>query len=422
MFLQRSLGASLAGLVLVCLSLVPVRATAVGQLNELVPWPMMCAAITGSSLDLVQTPGVAVSCTDCSGPVRYGVLALGDGTDAGASCAVLESPGTRPFIRIDTDNDHDLSDNPWLPCEMQVGARAYQWRVTVMVRFTSGGVVTRVPYRVGVYAEYSYETGKYDWYYAGYCYRQGSTSIEGSSYAVGVLNMTTTGTYGDLSKLLVAIDIDRDGVLDTLPGSPEVFGPGELLTLPTGTYRVSSVSNDGLTIQLDREGDPVPRPIIARGEPAPAFSTTDLDGNKLSVPDGSSWATVLVLVPQLGSSTQTGACTTCSGKDPSLRPGQILNAISGLRKKVTLVVVSGAPVTAGLALRGNSSVDVRVVYDPAINTLYRRLAGAFVIDRDGTIVAMDEFWSTIRCGEPFSGYTELRGFDIRGALVALLRH
>ncbi len=421
--MYRLLVAILACAVVAGFGAVPLNAEEVGHLDEMVPWPMMCASIAGESLVLGPSLTSGIGCSDCPGGTRYGVLKLGDGTDAGTACAVLEFPDSPPLLRLDTDNDQELADDAWLHFDVQVGPRAFEWYVTTLVKFASTGSTIRVPYRVVVHAEYSYEMGDYEWFYAGFSHREGFVDIGGRSYAIAVASVTTTGTYSDLSSLVVAVDIDQDGTLDTLPYSNEVFGPGEALVLPTGAYRVSSMSSDGLTIHLDRQGDSVPRPVIARGGPAPAFSTIDLNGETVSVPDYLSVATVLVFVPSLGSGPRSSSCTTCSGtSDFSARAADVLNAISDLGGRVTLVVVSGAPDPVPLAQEPQSRVRVHVVYDPSVNALYRRTTvGAFVMDGNRMIVAMDEVWSTIKDGVPHGAYAELRPFDIRYAVEQLLR-
>ena len=417
--MYRLLVVAATGLGLLALISISVWGTEIGLLGEMIPWPMMCAGITGETLELAEKPGEAVSCPDCLGPLKFGLLELGDGSDPGVSCAVLEPPNAPPLLRLDLNNNKNLSDDPWLELDEQVGPRSYHWFATVTVRFASeNGVVTLVPYHLTVFAQYSYESAAYDWMYGGFCQRKGVISIEGVSYAIAVASLTTTGAYGDLSNLVVAIDVDRDGTLDTLPYSHEVFAPMAPLALPTGTYRVAWMSNDGLAIHLEREGGPVARPTIARGEQAPGFSATGLAGETVSVPGESPAITVLLFVLELDSAA---GCTTCSGGNPRTRAEQILQVISDLGEDVRLIVVAGSQATHGLAEPPESRVQVHVLYDPAINDLYRRTFGAFVIDQSDTIVAMDEAWSTVKCGRPQGAYAELTPLDIRWAIDRLRR-
>jgi len=105
------------------------------------------------------------------------------------------------------------------------------------------------------------------------------------------------------------------------------------------------------------------------------------------------------------------------------RVDDIRSALNGLERDVTRVVVVKDPVAHGFRFNDEVSVPVHVVCDPTVNDLYRRSVGAFVIDADGTIVAMDETWGVTPdfFGRPKGAYRELRAFEIRDAVDCLLR-
>jgi hypothetical protein len=270
--------------------------TEVAWLGELVPLPMLAIGFAAKSVILAETPQESIILGEMPARARFGLLPIGSGLDPGISFALLEDDGTPPLLRLDSNNDEDLSNDPWLSYSEQEGPRKYMWFLTITPEYETNGIVSRVPYHIVFVAEYAYDTGDYECYYAGFSYRSGLVNIDGITYAIAVSSLVSTGLYSDPSTLVVAVDLDQDGFIDTLPYSHEVFGPGEPIDFPTGRYRISWASDDGRTLHLEREGEAEPRPVIARGKPAPAFGALTIRGEGISIPSGSNEVTVLLFL------------------------------------------------------------------------------------------------------------------------------
>lgn len=396
--------------------------TAVALLGEMVPWPMQCAGITGESLDfLSEGPMEEVVWSGRVEPVRFALLPLGDGADPGVTLVEYRQPGGPPLLLLDADNDENLNNDSWLLPDERNGPRAFMWFVTVSVEYSESGTAPRLPYRISVYGEYSYESQAYAYHYSGYSHRRGLLKIDDETYVMAIASLGSTGRYDDLQSLVTAVDLDRDGELDTLPYSHEVFGPGEPLVLPTGTYSIVRASPNGQEFHLQRRGEGARRPVIARGEPLPSFETNTIDGERISVPARDGRITVLLFVRHVTASD----CSACS--TPSLlsrqRVEDVRAALYGLDEEVTLVVVVEEPPPDGFRFEDGLRIPVHVVCDGAINELYRRSVGAFVIAANGVVVAMDETWIIAPdvFGRPKGAYQELRGFDIRNVIDGLLQ-
>lgn len=407
---------TLALMLLSALSAISCLADDVAWLGELVPWPMFSAGITGRSLELSESPDEAIVWEGKHAESRFGTLLLGSGADQGITCVLLEGGETPPLLLLDANNDENLDNDVWLFYSERNGSRWYTWHATVTVEYEDDGQISRVPYRIAFVAKYDYAADAYECIYGGFSHRRGLVSLEGETYAIAVASMLSTGTYSDVSTLVVSIDLDRDGYIDTLPYSHEAFGPGEPLQLPTGEYRVVWASDDGLELHLKRAGEPEPRPAIARGKPAPRFEAHSVLGASVSIPSLEGGACVLLFL----SLSDNGSCSSCSGEAAEVdldRLDSIYSALFGLLEEVSLVVVVDSDVEGNTAAQYEKA---HIVYDPAVNRLYRRSVGVFVIDQAGMIVAMDETWFTWECDLPNARYEALRTGELGDAVRGLL--
>ncbi len=396
--------------------------TEVAWLGELVPWPMLATGFAAKSLILAETPQETIVLGGMSAYARFGLLPIGSGLDPGISFALLEDDDVPPLLRLDANNDEDLSNDPWLSYSEQEGPRKFTWFLTITPEYETNGTVSRVPYHIVFVAEYDYDAGGYECYYAGYSHRSGLVNIDGATYAIAVTSLVSTGLYSELSTLVVAVDLDQDGFVDTLPYSHEAFGPGEPIDFPTGKYRISWASDDGRILHLEREGEAEPRPVIARGKPAPGFEAVTIQGESVSIPSRLNEVTVLLFL----SSISDGDCPSCGENAATVnfsRLESIQASLSNLAKEgsISLVVIVDADISDSLI--PESEPTAYVVFDPAINRLYRRSfgVGAFVIDQEGIIVAMDEAWSTFGCTRPHGAYSQLRTSEIRAVVERLLQ-
>jgi hypothetical protein len=415
-------GLAVAATILAVASAAWASDVEVALLGEMVPWPMQCAGITGDSLDFLgEGPMEEIGWSGGVKPVRYALLPLGNASDPGITVVEFAQPGGPPLLLLDADNDESLDNDSWLLPDVRNGPRSYTWFITVTVEYGEVGTVSRLPYRISVYGEYAYESQAYAYHYGGYCHRRGLVTIGGEKHVMAVVSLGSTGCYDDLGSLVTAVDLDYDGELDTLPYSHEIFGPGAPIVLPTGTYAIVWASPDGQEFHLQREGDGGARPSIARGEPALAFEARTVDGLDISVPARDGRITVLVFVRRVTASD----CVTCSTSSllSRERVDDIRAALYGLAEEIALVVIVEEMPPDGFHFEDGFRISVDVVCDPAVNNLYRRSVGAFVIDADGMIVAMDETWivSPDLFGRPKGAYQELRGFEIRDVVDSLLQ-
>lgn len=397
-------------------STITCLATAVAWMGELVPWPMFSAGITGRSLQLGENPTETLVWEGKPEQSRFGTLLLGSGADRVITCVLLEGIGPAPLLLLDADNDENLDNDVRLSYSEQTGPRSYVWYATVTVEYGDEGRTSRVPYRIAFIANYDYTTDAYECFYGGFSHRRGLVSIEGETYAIAVASMLSVGTYSDISTLVVSIDLDRDGYIDTLPYSHEAFGPGEPLQLPTGAYRIVWASDDGLELHLEKEGPPEPRPVISRGEPAPEFEVRTVLGDSVSVPSLEGKVGVLLFLPL----ADDAFCPDCLEEDASVnfaRLDSIYNTLFDLLPDVSLIAVVGTDIPRETAAQYEKA---HIVYDATLNLLYRRSVGVFVIDQAGTIVAMDEAWATRQCNQPLGNYSPLRTAEIADTVRRLL--
>jgi len=385
-------------------------------LGEMVSTPLACAAITGDSLEFAQNPAEEIAWSGRLASARYGLIPLGNSKDPGITIVEYAQPGGPPLLLLDADNDQVLDNNSWQVPEVRNGVRAYTWFVTVTVKYGEDPVI-RLPYAISVYGEYSYKLGCYMYFYGGYSHRRGLVTIDGQKYALAVASMGSSGRYDKLETLVVAVDLDRDGELNSLPYSHEVFGPGAPIVFPTGTYSIIWASADGQEIHLQRDGEGAIRPIIARGEPIPSFESRGLNGELISVPSDDGKTTVLLFVHHLTVSDDP------RHPEPALISGERVEDVrAALRgRDVELVVITEEEPADDLHF-GGLGVVPHVVFDPAVNELYRRAVGVFVVDQQGIIVAMDETWWTWveYAGHPKGDYQELRALEIREVVDALV--
>lgn len=395
-----------------CVSLAAMGAdSATAWMGEMVPWPMMATGIAARQVELSEHPTEEVELPDlCGDEVQYALLPLGDGPDPGITCAVIVGSQDVPSLLVDVQNNESLADDVWLSPTRRLDLDAYGWLVEVMVEFPSGGAIRRIPYHILITGEYSYETGSYVWFYGGSCHRRGVLTVDGAAYPIAVTNLQTTGGYEDPETLVLAVDVDRDGVLNTLPGSHEVFGPGEAISIAEGAYRIHSVQADGTQIEFERVGEPSPRPAIEPGLPAPGFEVGSVTGDVVTVPDDQLTTVVVFLA-----SGRSSGCSTC-GLDRFVMPERVRDLERVLSDQAPgvarIVVVTDREVSAENLRAAISDVPVAVCVAPDVVELYRGTEELLVIDAGGTIAALDQFWFTYVEGRPVIQLHRLSALDV----------
>ena len=392
----------------------------VGYLGELIPWPTMSAGMRVVHLELATRPYEEITGQEMWGPVEeeaFGIIPVGTGEDRGISFIFL--PGDPPRLIIDTNNDEDLADESGGYRVEKIDPRSFSWYATVLVEYGEGDMTSRVPYHICLTALYDQSSGTYEYGYSGFCQRRGLIELEGRLYPISITSLLSSAIYSDTSELVVVIDTDGDGELNDLPGSHEVYGPGEPIRVGETLYAISSVSDDGRRIVVEPIGKAPPRPIIARGRAAPDFRSTTVTGEPIALSDFKGKVVVLLFIPDL--SPTSADCTACVSQvvsPPVLRLRSIWQAIEPFGGNVRMIVVSeSAPTSEELPLTGD---NVSYIADPDVVRLYRRSYGAFVIDQEGIIRAMDEPWSKLVEGRPKGELDQLHPFEILGVVERLL--
>jgi hypothetical protein len=410
-------------LFLMTLAPLVVLAQDSGLLGEVVPWPILSADISMHPLPLydqplekrVALPPVAPNSAEYS----YGILRLGSGPDPGIT--VVISQHEEPWIIVDVNNDEDLANDNLVGNRESIDARTYRWQVTVNVEYNEKGTVSRLPYHILILASFSYATEEYEYWYSCFCHRRGLVDLGGTLYPIAITDLSSTAKYDDLSNIFVAIDTDGDGELDMRPESHEVYRPKEPFRVQVQdvVYAITSVSEDGRRMTLERIGNAEPRPIIGPGHTAPDFDATTLDGQDIRLSDFRGKVVVLVFCPIL----KTSSCPMCDtiSSPTSSRLSDIRDSVSLFGDSAVMITVyAGSKPVDFDDMTGPRLQTEIALWDPQIAEIYRRSNGLFIIDQDGVIAGMDETWYTIWCGVPRGGRHYLTPPEINDILTNLL--
>ncbi|HCL90210.1 MAG TPA: hypothetical protein DHW70_02630 [Candidatus Atribacteria bacterium] len=406
--------------IIVCLilfaivSIVPVFADQVGYLGEMRPWPMLCAGVPILPLDLSDSPLETLVGPVCAGECSYALIPVGNGNDPGISVVIWNEEN--PRILVDTNNNEDLGDESGVYAREQIFLHAFTWSFNVDVEYEVKGTVHTVPYHLSIIADYSYETEKYRFLAGGFCQRRGGIELSGSFVPIAITDLSSTARYNDVSQLVVAIDTDGDGKLDTLPGSHEVYKPGGPLQVGDVLYEITYVSVDGRTIALKEAGAAIPRAILKPGRQVPDFATVAIGGSSFWLSDFLGKVVILLFQPRVNEN----GCVNC----PSTGYDRLTAISKGLEEfgnEVVIIVVATEkkPVQEQWLAYIEGS-NILGVWDPAVTELYHSKSGLLIVDQHGVIKAMDEAWFTYKQGRPKGYYyrlNEIEICDIVGNLV-----
>ena len=414
------------GLFLAILASLTVLGQETALLGEMVPLPILSAAIPMHRLGLYDQPveeyvGLA-PVTPGGAEYSYGILPLGSGPDPGITVAVSEHG--EPRILVDANNDEDLANDPGIQDRERIDARTYRWQVTVDVEYKIYGTITRAPYHLLILADFSYATERYEYWYSCFCHRRGLIDLEGTLYPIAMSDLSSTAKYDDLSNISVSIDTDGDGKLDMLLGSHEVYGPKDPFQVQVRDvmYMITSVSEDGRRMALEQVGNAEARPIIGLDHLAPDFTARTIDGQDIRVSDFLGKVVVLVFCPVL----KTSGCPMCDtiSSSTSTRISDIRDSVSLFGDSVVMITVyaGSRPVDSDDTPGPRLQTEI-TLWEPQIAEIYRRSNGLFIIDQEGIIAGMDEPWASMRCGVPRGGYRLLRQGEIEDIIANLLaRH
>jgi len=387
-----------------------------GYLGEVVPWPLMPAGMRVISLDLGSSPleeltGMA-RWIDDSEDIAFGLLPVGDGSDPGVTFLAILAE--EPRLIVDTDNDESLGDEQGFLIPEPINARSYSWYFSVWPEYEGG---QKVEYPVCVSAYYSYSEAAHAWGYSGFCQRRGLLDLQGQVYEAAITSLQSSGVYSDVAEIVIAIDSNRDGEINDLPGSCEVFGPGEPIQAQGQSFEIEHISADGRRIMFVPADSVAPRSLIARGERAPEFTATSTLGEEISFPMAGRDAAVIVFVPQISAPS----CDPCAAPHPPTGEARLLaivEAMSSFEEDVPVLVVT--PTCSEPLSPAITKLDVTILCDRSIAELYRRVDGLLIVDSAGVIVAMDEAWRKHIGPRPAGSIDQLLLHEIEAVVAQLL--
>lgn len=384
-----------------CAAIACAAQTVQGLLPQLVPWPAMTWAVPATELELGASPDASLLDLNLPAGAMYGILPVGS---VGVGVVFSVTPGEPPRLLIDTDGDSSLADEVGGYCVMQNGARSFCWAVTVLARYANGEGSRLAPCRVLITTRYDYGLPGYRFHYSVFCQRQGLVNLGDRLCPIALCTLRHDGRYDDLSSLIVVIDANEDGVLDDLPGSPDVFSASDTLQVGGRLFAIETVAPDGQSITLQEAGTAHARPAIARDLPAPLFETVALDGTNLSLSQLRGSCVVLDFLPAWAGSS----CATCAGETsrPLARLRDVCALLDGTAADLVVILEGELPPDAP------TGPNIAYVQDPEVEKLYRRTYGLLVIDPAGVIRALDEAWAEVQGDLRIGHLDELDAFDV----------
>ncbi len=222
-------------------------------------------------IQLSSQPIPALTEPSYHGTAMYGLVPLGGMRFP----VVLDSDGGSGTLYVDVDGSGALSAASWMS-HGQDG----NYLASVSFRL-SGEAVDERRYRaflmwnpdtpsVLTYCRDNYESGEID--------------LDGAMYKIAIIDENSDGEFDDLSGGVFLIDLDRDGTILASPDSHERYRLDEAFNIGGEVYAVTRVTADGSQIEIDKSDTWVdPKPPLEVGYPAPDFSLTDYEGDKIQL-------------------------------------------------------------------------------------------------------------------------------------------
>ncbi len=398
-----------------------------GLLGELVGRPMLSASFELHYFSLTEEPREELTGLPPTVKGRnysFGEIKLGSGPDRIITAVFLHNED--PRLWLDRNNNEDLSDDGDGNWDYQPGRQKFEWTEPLQVEYRVEGRVISSSYQIKVYGEYDPVDKRVEQFNYGVdCQRRGLLDLEDGLYPIALTDLNSDGRYDDLENLVLSVDTDRDGKLDTKFASHEVYHPQEPFRFQVGTteYRMESVSPDGSKIKVAKVGREPPRPILEPGEPAPGFESETLTGESISLSDYRGKIVLLIF----WSPTYDYLESTCRQDG-----GNVLERIRFLDEDfgdgdedVALIGIATGDEQPKKEEIKPEEVDFPIVWDPEIVDLYRWLQGfraadrLFVIGKDGTIKAMDQLWVKYVNNRPVVEYDRLDPLTVSRIVDAL---
>ena len=212
------------------------------------------------------------------------MIELGDGADNIVTVVYDKTDHQFPRIYVDSNNDEDLTnDGPGL-CDSDRG------RLTVEVKCENWVV----PY-VFVLSPYADVDRDHICYYRSSC-RTGELSISEGTYRIAILDANSDGRFDDVNRGILFVDLNQDGRFECDSDSAEFYLLGKPFNILGTVRKVASLSPNGEVLRLRLSDAPVAmKRYLEPGQPAPAFSGEDLEGNLIDLASEAAGAKYLLL-------------------------------------------------------------------------------------------------------------------------------
>lgn len=212
----------------------------------------------------------------------FGVLVLGDSKDSFVTIALDEAPDKSfSYIYIDKNNNEDLTDDGEPVWDEDKGSYWLK-EVLVDVDYLDAPTNAPVPYPVSLYHFKNRLSHLVVAYRNGY--REGEIALKDTTYKIALLDDDLDGLFNDFDNGALIIDVNKDGVLDGNPDSPEFYALGQPINVNGRTYDIQHISPAGNLIAFSLADSSVrAKPNLTLGQPAPLFHGRTMDGRTIDL-------------------------------------------------------------------------------------------------------------------------------------------
>ena len=421
--MPRALATAL--LVALCFAFVASGSEVLVHLDGLVPWPALGAIIpVEPALVSPDAPFGLIGWETWLPPEArryFGSLVVGSGGGTGIFFIVAQDSGGDLELAVDQNGDSAVSEDELLCCEnrIPIGPRSYSWLFTAAVEYVEGGTAVESAMQFQFSAVYSHVIDDYRFFYGPFCQKTGELVLGAETRKISITTVATDATYDQLANLMVAVDTDGDGRLNTLPSSHEVYGGWEPLQVGSRAFVITSVSEDGQSLRLNEVSPGRLRVPIERGREAPVFSSTTLAGDLLVLEQLRGSVALLLFFPRLVN-PDCESCYEIASEILYERFTAILDGVAPFGNSVQVVIILEKEPSSVALMDLPQAPNLHYVHDLDINTLYRRTYSALVIDQMGIVRALDEAWVSYACPIPRASLDELHGGEIAAIVKRLL--